>query len=208
KRRRDGVQARLEPARVLRQIAGRDRLNREAHVHNFDRVALARRDVHQPSFGDQVGPLASGERVLIDEFPDSPRCLGGFLQIGFRDLIVEVARAREHDAVFHRAEVRGRDDILAAGRGDDEVRLPHRASHSVATTRAPMPRARIAIPGPVHPYPATTKVLPAIRRFVAFISPSNVLWPVPYRLSKRCFIWASFTSMTGNRSAPSRSIAR
>ena len=92
-------------------------------------MALARRDVHQPSFGDQVGPLASGERVLIDEFPDSPRCLGGFLQIGFRDLIVEVARVREHDAVFHRGEVRGGDDILAAGRGDDEVRLPHRASH-------------------------------------------------------------------------------
>ena len=35
-----------------------------------------------------------------------------------------------------------------------------------------------------------------------------VLWPVPYRLSKRCFVSASFTAMIGKRSAPSRAMAR
>ena len=31
-----------------------------------------------------------------------------------------------------------------------------------------------------------------------------VLWPVPYRLSKRCLVSASLTAMMGKRSAPSR----
>src|SRR6059036_3276495 len=38
---------------------------------------------------------------------------------------------------------------------------------SVTTTRAPMPRARIASPRPQDPYPQTTSVFPASRRLVA-----------------------------------------
>ena len=43
--------------------------------------------------------------------------------------------------------------------------------------------------------------------FVARVMPSSVLWPVPYRLSKRCFVFASFTAMIGYFSAPSFAIA-
>jgi len=55
---------------------------------------------------------------------------------------------------------------------------PATASTSVTTTPAPIPRARIASPRPHQPQPETTKQLPAIRRLVARMMPSIVLWPV------------------------------
>ena len=78
-----------------------------------------------------------------------------------------------------------------------------KALTSVTITFAPNPRARLATPLPHHPYPATTTVVPAINRFVALIIPSNVLCPVPYRLSKKCFVRASFTAIIGYLRTPS-----
>jgi hypothetical protein len=37
--------------------------------------------------------------------------------------------------------------------------------------------------------------------------PSSVDWPVPYRLSKKCFVFASFTAMMGYRRTPFSPIA-
>src|SRR5213594_3514856 len=125
----DGINPRLQPGGVLREIAGGYRLDCEAHVHDFDRMALAGCDVHEAAFGDEVGPLASRERVFVDELADSPLALRGFRQIGFRDFVVEMARVREDDAVLHRREMRGRHDVLATRRGDDEIRLSNGAAH-------------------------------------------------------------------------------
>jgi hypothetical protein len=67
----------------------------------------------------------------------------------------------------------------------------------VTRTRAPIPRARIASPRPHHPYPATTKQEPASSRLVARRIPSIVDCPVPYRLSKKCLVFASLTATMG-----------
>src|SRR3989442_13632294 len=75
----DGINPRLHSGGVLREIAGRHRLDCEAHVHDFDRMALARCDVDEAALGDEVGPLASRERVLVDELADSPLTLGSYL---------------------------------------------------------------------------------------------------------------------------------
>src|SRR6266571_2058562 len=91
--RRHRINARMEPAGVLGQIPGGDRLDREAHVHDLDRMAFRMGRTSNPSM---------------------------------------------------------------------EASMALTGSTSVTTTRAPIPRARIAIPRPVHPYPATTKVFPAI----------------------------------------------
>src|SRR5438093_11051868 len=40
-----------------------------------------------------------------------------------------MARVREDDAVLHRREMRGRHDVLATRRGDDEIRLSNGAAH-------------------------------------------------------------------------------
>src|SRR5207245_7748449 len=106
-----------------REIASGHRLDCKAHIHDFDRMALARCDVHEAALGDEVGPLASWECVFVDELADSPLTLRSFLQIAFRDFVVEMARVREDDAVLPRRESRGGHDVLATRRGDDEVRL-------------------------------------------------------------------------------------
>ena len=49
---------------------------------------------------------------------------------------------------------------------------------------------------------------PAMRMLVARRMPSIVDWPVPYRLSNRCLVCASFTATTGNARALSAAIAR
>ncbi len=80
-------------------------------------------------------------------------------------------------------------------------------STSVTMTCAPIPRARCASPRPHQPYPAITKAAPARSAFVDLRMPSIVLWPVPYRLSNMCLVFASFTAITATLSAPSLAIA-
>src|SRR5207245_2454782 len=47
----DRVDARFQLCRMLGEVSRGDRLDRETHVHDLDRVALSRRDVHEPTFG-------------------------------------------------------------------------------------------------------------------------------------------------------------
>ncbi|MMZ62259.1 hypothetical protein D1872_244600 [compost metagenome] len=75
-------------------------------------------------------------------------------------------------------------------------------STSVTITLAPIPLILIAIPLPTQPYPATTTFLPAMSMLVALNIPSTVLCPVPYLLSNRNFVYASFTAITGYRRRP------
>ena len=81
-------------------------------------------------------------------------------------------------------------------------------STSTTMTCAPMPRARDATPRPHIPYPQTTNARPARSRLVARMMASIVDWPVPKRLSNRCFVFASFTLTIGYFRAPSDAIAR
>src|SRR5438093_850635 len=80
-------------------------------------------------------------------------------------------------------------------------------STSVTITLDPIPFALSATPRPTQPNPATTTLLPANRRFVARMIPSSADCPVPYLLSKRYFVRASLTAMTGNFSRPSFSVS-
>src|SRR5213593_4288847 len=132
-------------------------------------MALARCDVHEAAFGDEVGPLASRERVFVDELADSPLALRGFRQIGFRDFVVEMARVREDTPSFIAGKCAAvtislqpvaetmksaSRTALRMGRTSNpsmEASIAFTESTSVTTTRAPIPRARIAIPRPVHP---------------------------------------------------------
>jgi len=52
-------------------------------------------------------------------------------------------------------------------------------SISVTITSAPKPRARSATPLPQYPKPATTRMRPASKKFVARKTASKVDWPVP-----------------------------
>src|SRR6267378_5874514 len=118
------IHAGFELRGVCRQVARGDGLDREAHVHDLYWVALARRDVQQAAFGDQMDPLASREGILIDEFADLSFRLREPLQVGFRDFVVKVAGISQDHGILEEGEVRGRDDVLASGGGDDEVRDP------------------------------------------------------------------------------------
>ena len=58
-----------------------------------------------------------------------------------------------------------------------------KGSISVMMTLAPIPLARMAVPLPHQPYPATTTVLPATIRLVVSMMAVHTDWPVPYLLS-------------------------
>ena len=61
----------------------------------------------------------------------------------------------------------------------------------------------MATPRPHHPYPAITTVLPATSILVVRRRPSITDCPVPYRLSKRYLLCASFTEIMGKARIPS-----
>ena len=80
-------------------------------------------------------------------------------------------------------------------------------STSVTITSAPSPAALSASPLPHQPYPHMATVFPAITMLVVPMIASKLDCPVPYLLSNRYFVYASFTAITGNFSAPSACIA-
>ncbi len=79
-------------------------------------------------------------------------------------------------------------------------------SISTTITLAPSPAALFAAPFPHHPYPAMTTFLPATIRLVVLSIASQTDCPVPYRLSKRYLLCASFTASIGKGSSPSHCI--
>src|SRR5207249_4360047 len=116
---RDGMNPRLQPGGVLREIASGHRLNREAHVHDLDGMALARRDVHEASFG--AGKCAA------------------------------VTMSLQPVAVTMKSASRTALRMGTTSNPSIEASIAFTESTSVTTTRAPIPRARIAMPRPVHP---------------------------------------------------------
>src|SRR5216684_615679 len=123
------IDAGFELRGVCRQVARGDGLDRETHVHDLHRVALACGDVQEAALGDQVDPFASWEHVLVDVFADLSLRLREPLQVGFRDLVVEVSGISQDHGILETGEVRGRDDVLASGCRDDEVRDLGRLLH-------------------------------------------------------------------------------
>src|SRR5436309_11193984 len=117
---RDGIHARLQLRRMLGQVAGADGLDREAHVHDLDGVALPGRDIQETALRDQVDPLAVREDVFLDELPGPPLRFREALEVGLRDFVVKMARVPEDHLVFQPRKMRRGHDVLASGRGDDE----------------------------------------------------------------------------------------
>ena len=111
-------------------------------------------------------------------------------------------------AVMKRSPISAASAIGITSKPSINASKARTGSTSVTITLDPIPFALNATPRPTQPNPATTTHLPAKRRFVARMIPSSADCPVPYLLSKRCFVRASLTAMTGNFSRPSFSIAR
>ncbi len=124
-------------APVLREVFGAQRLEGEREVHDFDRVALTGGEVDEASLAEQVGATSVGEAVLLDLGPDLAMGDGEALEVGSRDLDVEVPRVREETAVLQDPEVLLADDARVARDRDDQVggRAPRRASASPGTRR-------------------------------------------------------------------------
>ena len=87
-------------------------------------------EVDEPALGEQVDLAAVGERELLDELP---RLAGVGRKRAERrdvDLDVEVPGVGEDRAVLEALHVLARDDVLVAGRRDEDVahlgRLRHR----------------------------------------------------------------------------------
>ena len=76
-------------------------------------------EVHQAPFRQQDDALAVGELDLVDLRLDVVPL--EVLEARDLDLVVEVADVADDGAVLHGAHVVERDDVLVAGRGDEDV---------------------------------------------------------------------------------------
>ena len=182
---------------MLHRVLGRERLVREAHVHDDRRMALGGGDVDEPALGEQEDPPAVGELELLDEVARLARLGGERAQRRDVDLDVEVARVADDRAVLHHLEVLARDHVLVAGRRAEDVAdlrgLAHR--HHLEAVHQRLERAHRVDLGDDHvraeslgphrdaaPDPAVAgdhELLPASSTFVARMIPSIVDWPVP-----------------------------
>ncbi len=182
--------------------------------------------VNEPALREQVRASAVREPVLLDARADRSVALGEPFEVGLRDLDVEVARVREHAAVLEDAEVLRADDVRVAGDRHDEVgpgrRVEQGTDREAVEARLDRPDRidlgdhHLAAQAPEprgHAFPA-----PAVAGDDADLARDEEIRggedPVerrlagPYRLSNRCFISASFTSIAGKSSPPVRASAR
>src|SRR5438477_1879439 len=90
--RRHRVDLPVELARVARGVLERERLVGEGHVHHERRMPFGRREVDEPSVGDEVQAPPIGEGELLHELACLPGLDGHLAQRGDLDLDVEVAR--------------------------------------------------------------------------------------------------------------------
>jgi hypothetical protein len=109
------------------QLELRDHLVGERRRHHEARVAGRAAEVQQAAFGEHHHAVAVGEHPLVvlrlDVDPLDARDL---LQAGHVDLVVEVADVADDRLVLHPRHVLGGDDVVVAGRGDEDVgRLDH-----------------------------------------------------------------------------------
>src|SRR5450756_2185049 len=111
----------LERGVVLDHVLGAQRLVGEAHVHDGRRVALGRRKVDQPAFGQQVQTAAVGHGVLLDELANGALLHGELLEGRDVDLDVEVAGVGDDRAVLHDLEVLAAQHVDVAGGGDEQL---------------------------------------------------------------------------------------
>src|SRR3954447_7147940 len=99
-----------------------DRLVRERVRHHERRVARRVAEVQQPALGEHDDRVAVGETPLVDL-----RLAFGALharelrEAGHVDLVVEVADVADDRLVLHARHLLGRNDVLVAGRGDEDV---------------------------------------------------------------------------------------
>ena len=167
----DGIHRRVPPAAVLGQGHHAQKLIRERHVHHFRRMSLRGYQIDQPALGEQVDAPSVGNNILLVVGAHLGRRPRHRLQIVKVQFAVVVARIADYRAILHHREVAARDHVAHAGRGNEHlaesrsfrhgqhlesVQVAFRAaigSTSVITTRAPMPRARVAVPRPQWPEP-------------------------------------------------------
>ena len=126
---RDVVDPPLERRGIPDDPLGRERLVREGHVHDERRMALGRREVHEPPLADEVDAPAVRHRELVDERACLARLDREVAERADLDLDVEVARVGEDRAVLHPLHVRAGDDVLVAGRRAEEVADRGRGLH-------------------------------------------------------------------------------
>jgi hypothetical protein len=91
-------------------------------------ITMARRaaEVQQPALGQDEDRVAIREDVLIDLRLDVDALhIAHAGKPGHVDLVVEVTDVADDRAVLHLAHVLGRDDVLVAGRADEDVGLVH-----------------------------------------------------------------------------------
>src|SRR3954462_15552635 len=99
-----------------------DRLVGERVGHHERRVAGRVAQVEQAPLGQDDDAVAVGEDPLVDLRLDrhAPDAVG-LLEAGDVDLVVEVADVADDGLVLHACNVGGRDDVLVAGGGDEDV---------------------------------------------------------------------------------------
>src|SRR5215469_17379875 len=116
------VHAELILARLGEQLYLRDDLVGEAVRHDEARVAGGVAQVQQPALGQDDHRVPVRESPLIDLRLDvRPGDAGQPGEAGHVNLIVEVADVPDDRLVLHPAHVLGRDDVVVARRGDENV---------------------------------------------------------------------------------------
>ena len=120
---------------VLGDVLGRERLVREAHVHDRRRVPLRGGQVDEPALGEQVQAAPVGHVEALDVLPGPHRRDREVAQRRDVDLHVEVAGVGEDGSVLHHLEVLAPEDVLVARRRDEDV--PQPAASAIGATRNP-----------------------------------------------------------------------
>ena len=111
---RDGDELFGQLSLVLREIARAQRLDGEAHVHNFRRMAVSRGEIDQPSLGQQVEPVAVGHFIAADVLAHFLFLHGDALERLHVHLDVEMPRVGQQRTVLHHGEVALGDDLLSS----------------------------------------------------------------------------------------------
>src|SRR6059058_5809011 len=166
---RDGIHAGLQLRGMLGKVSGGDGLDREAHVHDLDGVALSGRDIQEAAFTTKWIRLPSARtysstnsrarrfdfarrsrsafEISLSKWPAFPRTPWSFSP----GKCAAVTMSLHPVAEMMKSAIRQAFCIGRTSNPSIVASIALTGSTSVTMTRAPIPRARIAIPRPVQP---------------------------------------------------------
>ena len=110
-------------------VEGGFELEREAEIHDLDRVPVAAGQIDETPFAEQIEAAPVGQRERLDIGPRQLVLDGQRRQFMFVDLDVEVPRVAHDRVVFHELEMLCPDHVRVAGKGEKNVAQRRRLGH-------------------------------------------------------------------------------